>query len=501
MAKASLSRIFVPLVSTLTLGLAACGSQESKQTFPPQTAGSAGAASGSAGAGGASGAGGSGGTAGGAGSAGVAGGSGAAGSGGAAGGGAAGGTSGAGGGGGVVAVLPAVLVGHFAPLPDYASMDLSGQAVVYRKSTGDTVISIQVLGLEASTEYQSHVHNQPCAVSAGGHYLRDPAAAAGESNEIWLPFQSGADGVGSTEVTVPHALRGDALSIVVHEPTSGNKMVCADLSLSSDATPAAHGTFKAFAAAETLDQTIGGTATLERSTAGTTVTLGVTGLDPASMYMSHVHQYPCDVSDAGGHYKIDPTVMTADEANELWPDLGDTTAGTATGMTTFTHRARLDGASVVIHRTSADMAPKVACATLLPDAFPDVEAKGIGEQLPAASPNYTALEATAELVRGVDGTTKVHVAAAGLMAAVTYPAHVHDRPCSVDSGGAHYVRDKAGAAGEMNELWMMLDGSSAPMAEASLTVAHLAAADARSIVIHDPGSDPANARLICIDLE
>lgn len=419
-----------------------------------------------------------------------------------------GGTAGSGGeggegGGDPQAVLQSILVGTFAPLPAYAAQNIGGRALLYRTLAGGTHVSIQVLGLQAATAYPSHVHNQPCAVLAGSHYLLDPAAAPSDANELWLPFTTNADGVGVAEKSAAgHLARGDALSIVVHDPAAANaKMVCADLSVGSAGDLAAGGTFAPFAAAEAIDQTIGGTVELVRSGSGTAVTLNVTGLDSVADYDCHVHAFPCGVMSAGGHYKLDPTNAATVENNELWPNLGDTTDGAATGPTGFAHRARLDAQSVVIHRSANAATPKVACADLAIDNYPNVELQGVSQLLTAATPDYTALTATARFVRGLDGMTRVHVVASGLKAGVAYPAHVHNLPCSLLSGGGHYLRDKAAAATEQNEVWLPLPADAGGDVDARVAVEHIASADARSIVIHDPDSAPVSARLACINLD
>jgi len=407
------------------------------------------------------------------------------------------------GGGAPQAVLHSILRGSFAPLPSYAAQPFSGEALLYRTLDGSTHVSLQVLGLQAATLYPSHVHNQPCAVLAGPHYMIDPAGAAVESNEIWLSFTTTADGIGVSEKLVPaHIARGDALSIVVHDPAAANaKMVCADLSVDGDGQLNAHGKFAPFAAAESGDQTISGTVQLSRSNTGTQVTLAVTGLDPAQSYDCHVHALPCATTSAGGHYKLDPTNTATLESNELWPDLGDTSDGAAAESTSFTHRARLDAQSVVIHRESSGATPKVACANLTIDNYPAVALEGTSLRLPAATPDYPTLAASAQLVRSLDGMTRVHLAASGLRPNVTYPAHVHNLPCATQSGGGHYLLDKGAPAAEANELWLPLPANAQGAAEATVEVAHTATADARSIVIHDPNSQPASARLACIDLK
>ncbi|HUQ42994.1 MAG TPA: hypothetical protein VM451_01085, partial [Candidatus Limnocylindria bacterium] len=77
------------------------------------------------------------------------------------------------------------------------------------------------------------------------------------------------------------------------------------------------GDFHAFAAGVGLPIT--GRAEMVRTPDGKTfVTVHVEGLSAATSYGSHVHQLPCDTSDADGHYKNDPAGPAA-PPNEIWP--------------------------------------------------------------------------------------------------------------------------------------------------------------------------------------
>jgi hypothetical protein len=398
-------------------------------------------------------------------------------------------------------VLQSILIGSLAPLGTYTG--ISGQALLVRTLAGHTRVSLQVLGLTASTAYPAHVHAAPCAQGmGGGHYKIDPAIAATEqANEIWLPFTTDASGIGVTEVDVAHLARGDAMSVVVHDPsqTGTPKMACADLTVGSAVELVAKGSFAPFAQAETVDQTIAGSATLTRLAASTKIDFALTGLDGAATYAAHVHALPCAVTTAGGHYKRDTTISATDEANELWVALGSTASGSASGSLTLPHAARLDAQSIVVHRV-VGTALKVACADLPVQNFPAVSRQGTGVAFAVATERgYPNVTAAGTLVRLLDGLTRVHLTVSGLTAHSAYPAHVHNLPCAVQSGGAHYKRDIGQTATlEANELWLNFTGEHDGAGLTDLRAAHLARADARSIVIHDTATDA--ARLACIDL-
>jgi hypothetical protein len=408
------------------------------------------------------------------------------------------------GGGGETEAVNSILIGSFAPLPAYDDLEISGQALLVRTAEEETKVSVQVIGLLEDTEYPVHVHNLPCEFLAGTHYKIDPTEAGTvEANEVWPMFETNAAGVGMAEVTVDHWLRGDAMAVVVHDPeVDGNpKMACADLTLDSTAPLSAKGTFNGFAQSEDQDETLDGSVELEATEDGTELSYEISGFqEDSTEYMAHVHALPCIVTDAGGHYKLDPTVAETVEANELWLDLGSTEDGEAADSIDSEHRVRLDAQSVVLHRVvDDDTTLKVACAPLEVEAYPDILVEGTSVQLEAAEQkNLDDLQALASLRRTIAGATRVRVTAVGLGAGVSYPAHVHALPCSVESGGPHYKIDTSEAdTVEENELWLMLAADADGAATSEQSFAHIARADARSIVIHDPED---SARLACIDL-
>lgn len=399
--------------------------------------------------------------------------------------------------------LSSILIGSFAPLPDYEELEITGQALLVRTDE-ETRVSVQVVGLDAETEYPVHVHNLPCEFLAGSHYKIDTTNAdTEEENEVWPMFETDEDGVGFAEVVVDHPLRGDAMSVVVHEPTDSGappKMACADLAIADAAALSAKGTFNSFAGATDQDEEIEGTIEVERDASGTLVSYEITGLEDDEEYMAHVHALPCDEADAGGHYKIDPTETATVEENELWLELGSTADGESSDSIESDHKARLDAQSVVIHRVvDDDTILKVACAPITVESYPDVQVQGASISFDAAADRgLTDIQALGSLRRSLSGETRVRVSAAGLDPNLEYMVHVHALPCSTNDGGGHYKIDRDETATvEENELWLSLETDAEGVGSVTETFEHTARADARSIVIHDPED---SAKLACIDL-
>lgn len=393
--------------------------------------------------------------------------------------------------------LDSIVGGDFAPLAGYTGV--GGRAQLARQQDGNTRVELQLTGVPAGITMTAHVHAASCAFQGGGHYKIDPAVMDTlEANELWIHLETTADGVATASAQFPHLARGDALSVVLHDPASGSKMACADLADdAADATVELGGFFAPFAQAEEIDSWISGAVSAFRSPDATDLYLGIDGLDPEQTYAAHVHALPCDILDGGGHYKIDPTVVDTIEENELWLDTSDTASGSLWSETWFDHGARADAQSIVLHRIAGDAKLKVACADLVRfDAAP-LTTTGDSALLPAGTERAPDLWATAAMTRTLEGATDVWLLAGGLAADTRYPVHVHDLPCAIKDGGAHYLVDRAAGAGEANELWLPIDADQDGNGLAEIWVPHLARPEARSLVIHDPTD---NARLACIDL-
>lgn len=395
--------------------------------------------------------------------------------------------------------IDALLAGAFGGYGDYVG--ISGRAQLIRHVDGTTTVQLYADGLAPMVAYGVHVHSLPCDIAqGGGHYKIDPSVPdVLAENEIWPTFTTDERGVGTTGLTVAHTARGDAQSVVIHDPMADNtKMACADLRPPTAESWQADGTFAPFAYASEADGPIAGTARMEVDETGTRITVAVSGLRTDQSYSAHVHALPCHVGDGGGHYKLDPTIADTVPDNELWPAIDPDGGGAANATLSSPHVVRASAQSIVIHRKQGDDSPKVACATLVRRDYPDLETSGRAIPLPAAIERGSTLSGEARLVRRLDGTTRGSIAVQGAEPSQTYPVHLHAYSCAVDAGGGHYKIDPAvqGPVRE-NELWLDFETDVNGNGVQIATIPVLARAEATAFVIHDYTD---GERIACIEL-
>ncbi len=120
--------------------------------------------------------------------------------------------------------------GEFASLPGATPSGIGGMAWLARHADGTTV-TLELTGLDPSTDHIAHVHERPCAEAGGPHYRHDPDGGPNPPNEIHLAFTTDASGMGMMTVDNPEVANDDAVSVVVHAAAEGApKLACADLS-------------------------------------------------------------------------------------------------------------------------------------------------------------------------------------------------------------------------------------------------------------------------------
>lgn len=117
--------------------------------------------------------------------------------------------------------------------------DVHGSAKMTIGPSG-TVVRVNVSGLDPDKVYGSHLHNGTCASGGGGHYQDVEGGAVVPPNELWL--NSGRFGLVPNPGGVAHGAGAavwqarvtstatNARSVVVHEPGTGTRIACADLS-------------------------------------------------------------------------------------------------------------------------------------------------------------------------------------------------------------------------------------------------------------------------------
>ncbi len=106
-----------------------------------------------------------------------------------------------------------------------------------------TAVKVNIAGLDAGTEYTSHLHNKACTEGdplGGGHYRDNPQGGDTPPNELWLTNHGeklvannggvahGSGSEGWAARTSSPSLSTNARSVIVHAP-GGARIACADL--------------------------------------------------------------------------------------------------------------------------------------------------------------------------------------------------------------------------------------------------------------------------------
>lgn len=233
------------------------------------------------------------------------------------------------------------------------------------------------------------------------------------------------------------------------------------------------------------------------SSGHTVVSLQAVGLAPNTTYGAHLHAFPCEYDNGGGHYKVDPTITETDEDNEVWPGFTTNETGVGYGRITVDHRVRGDALSVVIHGPDST---KFMCADLLPESSAALEAEGSFEPFAAQEEVDEDIAGGATLVHDGESTV-VTMSVTGLDPSAEYMAHLHALPCEVNAAGGHYKIDPTVTdALEENEVWPMLELADSGAAMGVVEVDHVTRLDAQSVVIHRQSGDTA-LKVACANLE
>lgn len=244
---------------------------------------------------------------------------------------------------------------------------------------------------------------------------------------------------------------------------------------------------------------IAGRAIMVRKLDGTTLlSMTVTGVQPTIAYTAHVHVAPC-ASLGGGHYKLDPTITTASEANELWLRGISTANGALAVDAKFSHRTRGEALAIVLH--DPQTGSKMACADLLGDDPSTLDIAGSVASYATNAPADRNITGMVHAMRGATATA-FDMSLSGLdPAALGYVAHVYGEPCGVAAGGDPYKLDPAMTTpAESNEIALPVTMSAAGTSAATLAVPHAIRSDAQAIVIERNVTATTTARVACASL-
>jgi hypothetical protein len=120
-------------------------------------------------------------------------------------------------------------------------------------------------------------------------------------------------------------------------------------------TEAVAGPVKALPSAPADDKRVAGEATLERAEGRTTVSLDMTGLEPSSEYVAHLHTGGCDQADPGGpHFKFNAN-GGAEPPNEIHLKLRSKANGAASATATSNREVPVgEAGSIVVHEADTE---------------------------------------------------------------------------------------------------------------------------------------------------
>ncbi len=115
------------------------------------------------------------------------------------------------------------------------------------------------------------------------------------------------------------------------------------------------GQFELLSGAPAGDQSLAGEASLERADGGATASLKLTGLEPKTAYVAHLHTEGCDRPDPGGpHFKFDPA--GGDEPpNEIHLEFSSDVAGSGDAKASSNREVPVgEAGSIVLHEAEAE---------------------------------------------------------------------------------------------------------------------------------------------------
>jgi hypothetical protein len=400
--------------------------------------------------------------------------------------------------------IQSIVSGELLPLA--AGTAGGGRIQMIRKLDGNVTLEGQLNGLPANTAVVGHAHRGKCAENSGmGHFIisgtytpagQTPPPAV-EADELWLQGTTDASGTLYATITkmVPEG-SAEALSFVLHAGANGAKSHCADLKASGPVGPLFTGTMKAFPDAPAAYQGVTGGCNMTMTDGALDFSCNLSNVNvPAGETCTmHLHETPCGRNKGAGHVaRAYPLTPPASATNEFWPTVTLAAGGKATASLT-TDVGRLDIQSAVMHCGPAGTPPpKVACAALTTDAWPELKTTGVAELLPAAAANgFGNFAANAEMIRHLDGTTTAKVCVSGAPAG-PLTLHLHAADPATNSCAGHYLINKALPATpvvKVNEVWVEMTVAADGTGCGEVTTNHTVAADGRCFVPHGGTATP-----------
>jgi Cu/Zn superoxide dismutase len=330
-----------------------------------------------------------------------------------------------------------------------------------------------VWGLTADASYKSVLNEGTCASANPSVFYQSKLSIEPEIN-------IDSYGMGMGHVIAPFAVREASLSLAIKEVGSDATIACADLN-SSQGLKGVNGYGKSY-----FYNWVGYVSANDkgRSVAEIVPAGWPTMSAPLKATASKTSCFETPV-----HYLQDAT--GADAAANTLQINSDMLAGAAWASNLF--KARLNEIkSLAIDATEEMYYPCIDLTTKIlmfrSGSFKPTEA---GVAL------YGTLAGRAILETSKEGATTASVVMTGLKASTTYSNHVHNGTCA-NAGGDHYLHEISGSDNAVNGMFPVFTTDAAGRVRYTLTANKIVRPDARSIVIHEPGT---GVKIACADLE
>jgi hypothetical protein len=341
-------------------------------------------------------------------------------------------------------------------------------------------LEVHTWGLTPDASYKSVVNEGTCASANPSVYYQAKA-----SLEPVINVDS--YGMGMGHVIQPFAVRETSLSLAIKEVGSEKVIGCVDLNSSQGykgVNPHGKSFFRDWVGYVSANDK--GRSIAEIKPGGSAMWPSITG--PINAKLSTTTCF-----DTAAQYLQNPAAANSAN-NSLWPQ-GDGDGAEIGFWASNLFKVRLDE----IKSLTIDLptAPYLYMNCIDLDTKILMFRSGSFKPTDTGIALYGTLSGRAILETSKEGVTTASVVMSGLKANTTYSNHVHNGLCA-NAGGDHYLHEIHGSDNAVNGMFPVFTTDANGQVRYTLSANKIVRPDARSIVIHEPGT---GVKIACADLE
>ncbi|HMY38197.1 MAG TPA: hypothetical protein PK011_02630 [Marinagarivorans sp.] len=344
-------------------------------------------------------------------------------------------------------------------------------------------IEIHVQGLTANAQYKSVLTRGTCfSIDSNATYRQGLGG-----NEITPTISVDAFGMGMAKDAQNFALNDTDLSLAIKDLGNENTIACADLHSSAGIKGMVRmGKSYYYNWVGYVSANDNGHSRAEINPSTGFRRIDTSGPVDAYANMSNCNSEPMEYGQSKGGHGAE---------NSLWPHAEETEAFLGIWASN-PFKVRLNEIKSLVFSEQQSQQP-------LPYRCIDLDTKlltfrsGSFKPTDAGVALYGTLAGRAILETSLEGNTTASITMAGLKPNTTYSNHVHNGLCA-DAGGNHYLHDIHGADNAVNGMFPVFTTDATGYVHYQLSANKIVRPDARSIVIHEPGS---GVKIACADLD